>query len=185
MAALNEASLGRVYWYVQQADNQSLAILTAYRGENTKRDNESLHERLAHDLRSAGLGACKLWARWRECEDRSIPYGDCPPNKIVEVSEPVFAVVGITMELAHKLGNKYDQDAILFLGPKTQGKAILNFRDGSEDVIGTFRPERIAQAYSRTKGKTFFFVGFDYPPQTFAQAMIEQTMMRKAGAAPE
>lgn len=180
---LCEASLGRVYQHVLKASTKSLAILTAFRGGRSKNDNLDANKKLMGDIRSLGLGAFKLRGRWRECQDPSIPYDDCPQAKMLDVGEPSMGVVGIEKKQAARLGKKYDQDAIVYLGPETDGKAILIFKDGKELVIGAFKPQRIAQAYSKVKGKSFVFEGWEYPAQTHVEVLIEQAVAREAGEA--
>ena len=172
---LNEVSLGRVYQHVSKSDFQSMAIITAFRAGNTKKENLALNKKLGSELRSAGHGFFKLNGAWRECQNPDVAYKDCPEEDKIEVAEPGFGVVGIKKDVVARLVKKYGQDAAIYLGPETKGNAILIFKNGSEQVIGKFKPQKIAQAYSRVKGKTFVF---EWVVQSHTDALIEQSLTR-------
>lgn len=176
---LNEASLGRVYQHVMKADVKSLGIITAFRGKNTGKENAALNKKLGAEIRSAGHGFFRLRGHWRECQDKKVAYKDCPEKDLIDVVELSYGVVGISKELIAKLGRKYNQDSVVYLGPDTGGKAILIFKTGTEEKIGSFHPQKIAQAYSRVKGKTFIF---EWVVQSFSDALIEQVLTRNRGS---
>ena len=173
--ALTEASLGRVYQHVANASYKSMAIISAFRADRDERENLEMNERMGADLVSAGHGFFKLNGVWRECQDKGVAYRNCPPGRMIEVREVAMGVVGAKKALILRLVRKYDQDAAVYLGPDTNGDAILIYRDGSEKKIGSFKPSRVAQAYSRVKGKTFVF---EWVTQSYTDALIEQSMSR-------
>lgn len=182
---LTESSLSRVWQHVQNAEKKSVAILSAFRRVDaqgkpiSKAENMKRADRLMSTLRSKGYGPTKLIGHWRECTDQSIDYAKCPEDKLVETKEVTFAVVGIGKDEAHKLGNEYDQDAIIYLGPETKGKATLIFRDGGDLVLGDFSAAKIAQGYSRVRGRPFVFEGFDMRPESYIDAITEWVLTGK------
>lgn len=170
---LNEVSLGRVWHHVQKSAEESLGIVTAWRAGNSKRENQTLNQRLMGDIRSLGLGAFKLVGHWRECQDEGVPYEKCPDDQLVDSVEASFGVPGISRADILRLAKKYRQDAVVYMGPETRGSAILLFKDGNEMKIGKFSPGKIAQAYSKVRGGSFVFEGWDYPAQTHIESLIE------------
>jgi len=174
---LNEASLGRVYQHVKRSgDGGSLMLGTAYRADKTKKENQAANRKLLSDIKSQGLGAFKIIGNWRECQDDTIPYEKCPENEKVNSKESVFGVPGASLSFVKKMVRKYNQDAIVYLGPETKGKAFLVWRDGTMDKIGNgdFVPQKIAQGWSRVRGGHWTFEGFDYPAQSSVESIAEQ-----------
>jgi hypothetical protein len=157
---LNEASLGRVYSHLQAAGDKSFAILTSWRQGVTDKVNRANLGELEASVRSAGLGFFKLLGHWKE------------EGQEKATSEPSLFVPGASKALATKLGTKYNQDAVIYAGPDTNGKVTLVFRDGGEQNLGKFNPGKIAQAYSSLRGRTFTFEGWEYPAQTFVEGLI-------------
>ena len=179
--ALNEASLGRVYQHVKRAGKDgTLGIITAYRFANdknvkiTRKQNVAANRRLLQDIKSQGLGVFKLIGHWRECQDTSVEYEDCPEKDLVDVKEASFGVPGISRDLLLKLTKKYEQDASVYLGPDTGGKAVLLWKSGKVDKLGSFTPQKIAQGWSQVRGGHWTFEGFDYPAQSWVDALAEQ-----------
>jgi hypothetical protein len=161
--ALNEASLGRVYQhYLKSKDKNKggFAILTSWRVGNSPAQNKADLRALKGAIRAAGLGFSKMKGHWRE------------KGQPEATPEPSLFVSGISFKLAHKLGNKYDQDAVIYGGPETNDKVVLIHKSGSTQNIGKFHPQKIAQAYSSIKGKTFIFEGFEYIAQSFMETLI-------------
>ena len=78
--------------------------------------------------------------------------------------------------MAIKLCRKYEQDAVVYLGPEAKGDAVLLFKNGSSQSIGKFNPSKIAQAYSRVRGGSFVFEGWEYIAQTSGEALIDDSM---------
>lgn len=167
---LNEASLGRVYQHVKEG--QSFAILTSWRQNLPTAENKTNFKSLQNSIRSAGLGFFKLLGHWKE------------EGQDEATAEPSLFVPGISKELAHKLGNKFDQDAVVYSGPETEGNISLIFKSGSLQKIGKFSPSKVSQAYSSVKGKTFVFEGFEYIAQSYTETLIAYVYELKRGAKP-
>jgi len=160
---LDEASLARVYQHVNADKNvKSWGMVTAFRSLNTPKENRKLNKELEANIRNKKLGFFKVEGYWRECQDSNVNYADCPTEKLKDSIETTFFVPNISMKDVHTLGNKYDQDSILYGGDETKGNAHLIWRDGSHDDVGKFHPNIIQQAYSKMKGGNTF--GFNDKP---------------------
>jgi hypothetical protein len=175
LESLNEASLGRVFQHIKNAGEKSWAIITSWRAGIPKRENMSRMQKLKQGVRSLGLGFFGLKGHWRECQNPNIEYKECPSDKLIDSVEPSLWINGITKAQAKKMMTRYEQDAIVFSGPETKGKVSLMFRKGAPMNIGKFHPGAIAQAYSQVKGRPFKFEAFEYPAQSHAEALIEQS----------
>lgn len=179
-SAINEASLGRVYQHVKKDASDSFAIITAYRGQYTKSKNKSRNKELESQVRSLGLGFFKLQGYWLECQDDSMEYADCPDDmKVPSVEEALF-IPNISMKDAIRLGKNYDQDAIIYQGSETNDKVELVSKSGSSIMkLGDFHPNKIAQAFSKVKGRTFTFEGFRYNPTGMMSNMVFKQYLKE------
>jgi len=172
--ALNEASLGRVYQHVTKAGDKGFGIVTSWRAGKSKADNMADFKKLQGEVRSLGLGFFKLIGHWKECQDPDVAYDDCPEDDLVISKEPALFVPGITQSQISHLMKKHSQDAVVYAGPETKGAVVLLLRGGSPQKIGKFSPNKIAQAYSRVRGRAFAFEGFEYPAQSWSEKLLEQ-----------
>jgi len=156
---IDEASLGRVYQHVSGNKNvKSWGMITAFRYANNKNQNLDANKSLENDLRGKGLGFFRVEGHWQECQDKDVAYGDCPKDKLQDSTETSFFVPNIDKKDLHNLCKKYEQDAVVYGGEDTNKEATLLFKDGSEESVGTFKPDKVQQAYSKLKGgKTFAF----------------------------
>jgi hypothetical protein len=173
---LNEASLSRVYQHVQKAGDKGFGIVTSWRAGKVKAQNLRDFKKLKGEVRSMGLGFFKLIGNWRECQDPDVAYDDCPESELESSKEPALFIPGIDQAQIKQLMKKYSQDAVVYAGPETKGDVVLLLRGGSPTKIGKFSPGRIAQAYSRVRGRAFAFEGFEYPAQSWAEKLIEQSL---------
>ena len=158
---LDEVSMGRIYQHIISSDKtKSWGIVTAHRGELTSAENKRRNKELENELRNLGLGFAEIDGMWRECKDKEIDYSDCPDDKKVPTQEKSFFVPNISKKDIHKLGNKYEQDSVIYGGDDTDSNAHLIFKNGSEDSIGKFTANKISQGYSKMKGdRVFTFLG--------------------------
>jgi hypothetical protein len=174
--AIHEASLGRIWHHAQKSGANSFAMLTSWRQNLDKKENQKRFSILKSQVRNMGLGFNVLTGHWRECQDSTLPYDQCPEDQLVDAVEPSLFITGISMEQATNLGNDWDQDAVVFSGPETNGDVNLLFRDGSKMELGKFSPMSIAQAYSELKGgRTFRFEYLEWPTQGNVESLMEQT----------
>lgn len=182
--AIHEASLGRIMQHAQNAPEKGFAILTSWRQQYMRAQNLSRFAKLKGAIRGKGHGFNVLVGHWQECQDPAVPYEKCPPDQLVDATEPSLFVTGITLEDAKDLGNSYEQDAIIFAGPETGGKVQLVFKDGGTMDIGSFSPMAIAQAYSELRGgkkkaaRHFRFEYVEWPTQGQTEALLEQSFKR-------
>lgn len=172
-STLNEASLGRVYQHFQKAGKQSFAIVTAWKSgadEEAPGTNRANMKKLESTLRSQRLGFFDLKGHWRE---------EQPDGSFKDTFEPSFFVPGMTRDQAVKVLRQYNQQAVIYAGPETDGEVALIFDNGSEQKIGKFSPQKIAQSYSEVKGKSFVFEGFELLPSCFVEAQLKMTLDRQ------
>tara|TARA_Y100000310_G_scaffold290049_1_gene316925 strand:- start:613 stop:1281 length:669 start_codon:yes stop_codon:yes gene_type:complete len=162
---INEASLGRVYQHIKKQASKSFAIITAFRGGYSLKQNKSRNKKLGSNIRSLGFGFFKVKGYWVECQDESLEYKDCPDNMKVPVVEYAYFIPNIIKKDVVKLAKKYDQDAIIYQGEETDDKVELISKSGLSIMkLGKFSPDKIKQAYTQVKGHTFVFEGFEYQP---------------------
>jgi hypothetical protein len=179
---LYEVSLGRIWQHVEGADTKSFAIITSWRQEFSKKKNVKDFNALKSSIRSLGHGFVTVLGHWKECQDPTVAYKDCPEEQLVDATEPSLFVMGLSKEQAQTLASQAQQDAIVYAGPETNGKVNLLFNDGSDQEIGDFKPQTMGQAYSelvRSKKKavrSFAFEGFEYKVQGFIESLVEQEL---------
>lgn len=177
---LYEASLGRIWQHVENAENKSFAIITSWRQEHSRKKNVADFNSLKQLVRGLGHGFLTVLGHWKECQDPNVAYKDCPEEELVDATEPSLFVIGVAMDDVLNLAKKNQQDAIVYAGPETNGKVKLLFNDGSDMEIGDFKPQTMGQAYTelvRSKKKAarhFTFEGFEYKAQGYISSLIEQ-----------
>lgn len=165
---LDESSLSRIYRHVEQNPNGTWGTISAQRAALSPKENAQRTETLKRELRSRGYGFIPLEGHWRECQDSTIPYDQCPDDKLVDAVETSFFVPNISRDELTDLGNQFEQDGVLYGGPDTKNQAALLAKDGTLiDVIGRFKPNTVAQAFSRLKnGKPYVFSDEPRPSRT-------------------
>ena len=179
-SGISEASLGRVMQHAVRAKKVGFAILTSWRQSLSRKENLARFEKLKASLRDQSLGFNVLNGHWQECQDPTVPYDDCPEEELVDAIEPSVFVTGIDLTMAQQLGNQYDQDAVVYAGPDTDGQTTLVFRDGDQMNLGEFSPMSIGQAYSELKdGRSFRFEYLEWPTQGRTEALIESQFREK------
>lgn len=143
MNKLSESSLSRVWRHYQDPDTQ-IGILTAFRGEYDHETNLRRNRALAADIREQGLGFFFLDGFWIENQGT-------PEER--KVKEDSLFVIGKSKqgfaELIHRLGNKYEQEAVV---AKDENGTRLIFKDGSDMPLGELRPGRMGDIYSKLRG---------------------------------
>jgi len=157
--ALSEASLGRIYQHYKKSGEKSFAMLTAWKNGVSKDQNEKNMKTLKQMLQSAGHGYISMRGQWKD------PKGEIH-------GEPSFFVIGISKDEAIKIGEKFNQDAVVYSGPDTQGKVLVINQDGSSFDIGTFHPQKVADIYSSLKGHPFTFESSSLDNSFFTQVGI-------------
>lgn len=179
---LYEVSLGRIWQHVENAETKSFAIITSWRQEFSKKKNVKDFSALKASIRSLGHGFVTVAGHWKECQDPTVAYKDCPKDQLIDASEPSLFVMGLSKEAAQSLAKQSQQDAIVYAGPETGGKIMLLFNDGSDTEIGDFKPQTMGQAYTelvRSKKKAkrqFAFEGFECKVEGYVASLIEQEL---------
>jgi len=150
---INESSLSSVWQHFNDPD-RNVAILTAFRGEYTYEENVARNKTLAADLRKEGYGFFYVDGYWIENQ------GTENERKVSEDSIFVIAPSSSDSfaETIHKLGNQWDQDAVLV--KDRTGTRIIN-NDGSDFALGPIQPGKLGVLYTKLrnnkKANTFVF----------------------------
>jgi len=166
---LSESSLSRIWQHVEQNPNTSWALISPDRKGTTPEERKKRHKVMQQAIRSQDLGYIPVEGRWKECQDTSVDYDECPEDKLIDVKEDSYFIPNIPKGAAHKLGNAFDQDAVVYGGPDTDNSSQLVFRNGETLNLGAFNPDTIASAYSRIKGgRTFAFGDRNEPDSSIA-----------------
>ena len=150
---LTETSLSRVWQHFNDPD-RNVAILTAFRGEYDHDENVKRNRTLAAQIRQLGYGFFFVDGYWIENQGS-------PDEKHVS-EDSIFVIAPANKsnfaEQMHKLGNEYNQDAVLV---KDQDSVRLIFKDGGEQELGNLQPGKLAQAYTKLRtnkrSNTFVF----------------------------
>jgi hypothetical protein len=65
------------------------------------------------------------------------------------------------------------------MGEETGNKVELISKSGASIMkLGTFSPSKIAQAYTRIKGSTFTFEGFQYQPSGQMENLVFEALLK-------
>lgn len=177
---ISEASINRVAQHIKSTASKSFSIITAERDAFTNKENLGRNKKLESDIRSLGLGFFKLKGHWMECKDSKIDYSECPDDMKVPVVEISLFVPNITLKDTIRLAKKYNQDSAVYQGPETKNKVELISKSGSSIAkLGSFSPNSIGRAYSKVKGKSFTFEGFEWIPKGMLTNMALEAYLKK------
>lgn len=153
---LNETSLTRV---MRKSQKGGMAIMSAQRGDKSKKENKARSKQLEKDIRGAGLpGPTKVSGRYTENP------GTPDEKKVGEKSHVISSGKKGKRKFKkaiEKLGKKYNQDSVL-LQRKGGGSATLKGTSktswpgqGKNVKIGKMKPGRTGEFDTRVKNKTF------------------------------
>lgn len=153
---INESSLSRVWKHFE--NKNTVVILTAFRGDKSSSENIKNNKDIASKIKSEGFGYFFVDGYWIENK------GESDERKVSEDS--IFCIADETrsedlINLAHKLANEYNQDAIFV---KTANEVYLYFKNGDKDKLtGGLKPGKIGDFYTQLrnnkKSNTFVFEG--------------------------
>jgi hypothetical protein len=127
---------------------RSFGVISAYRSNLSKAQNQERHGQLVADLQKLGIRNVEsLKSQWDDME-----------TKVTHKEKSIF-IPNISFEALHKLGKKYDQDAVLFKDPS--GSVGVYFKDGTATMA--FDPKGAAAItksekpgeYSKGRGLSF------------------------------
>lgn len=185
---INEVKLARVWKHFES--DRTVVILTGFRGDKSREENERANKKIAGELRKAGFGFFYVDGFW--IENKGTP-------EEVKVSEDSIFVVAEPnksqelINLTHKLANDFEQDAV-FVDEKTGSLEGKNFVKTKEEVYlyysnghkekltSQFKPNKIGDFYTKLRGKgknsTFVFENAKNPKGFFA-SLVEKIELEK------
>jgi len=154
---LHESSLSRVNSHVK---NRNIGMITAHRGENTSKENQSNNKELENHIKTAGYGFIKVKGRYIE------NHGT---KNAKAVDEDSFLVIGKKgddkgelLSFLKKHGKHYNQDSILHksstdLNAKLHGTRKDGF-PGLNKIhdVGTFHANRAGEFHTAMRGHRSF-----------------------------
>lgn len=159
---MQESSLNRIR---QKDAKGGMAIMSAQRGDKSKKENKARSKQLDKDIRGAGLpGPTKVSGRYTENKGQKNERKVGERSSVVSSGKMGKKRFAKTMK---KLGKKYDQDAVL-LKKKTKGDAALvgtnksDFPGMNKRVkTGKMKPGRTGEFDTKVKNKTFTYESTD------------------------
>jgi hypothetical protein len=123
---------------------RSFGVISAYRSNLTKSQNQERHGQLIADLQKMGIrNVSPMKSQWEDMD-----------TKLVKHEKSVF-IPHISFEALQKLGKKYDQDAVLY--KDKSGSVGVYFKDGTATMA--FDPEGEAAVTKTTDPKKDFSRG--------------------------
>ena len=151
---LIETTLSRV-WKHSSNEEIPITIITAFRGENTEKNNIQLNKALAAEIKNAGYGYFFLKGYW--IENVGTEYEE-------KVGESSIFVVGNENDNGKLLGLtkkwiiKYKQEAALVKRCKTTIFELLS-NNGQSKIVGKLKPGVFNDIYSKIRrgNRTFIF----------------------------
>lgn len=148
-AKFNESSLARLYKHYKEHDS---GTISAYRGENTKEENQENNKKLKNFLLANGYAVTQIQGTYEETD----PKG----NKKV-VKEMSFIVIDIndTGKLKKVLttaGKRFKQEAITFSEKGGDYYLIMGFT-GEEIKLGSPMFGKDGKIISKISGRPFIF----------------------------
>ena len=153
---LDESSLSRIK---SKSDKGGIALMSASRGDKSKKENRARAKQLDKDIRGRGLGgATKVTGSYMEKGD------DGKERKVKERSHVISSVKMGKRKFkkeVKKLGKKYGQDSVLTQTKKT-GTLSATRKGGlgkSKNIkLGKIKPQgKNPEGQSQIKGKTFTY----------------------------
>ena len=153
---LDESSLSRIK---SKSDKGGIALMSASRGDKSKKENRARAKQLDRDIRGRGLGgATKVTGSYMEKGD------DGKERKVKERSHVISSGKMGKRKFkkeVKKLGKKYGQDSVLTQTKKT-GTLSATRKGGlgkSKNIkLGKFKPQgKNPEGQSQIKGKTFTY----------------------------
>jgi hypothetical protein len=154
---IDETSLNRVR---SKSEKGGMAIMSAQRGDKSKKENKARSKQLEKDVRGAGLpGPTKVSGRYTENP------GTSQEKKVGEKSHVVSSgKMGKRKfkKAITKLGKKYNQDSVL-IQKKPEGSAQLVGTnkswpgEGKRVKVGKMNPGKTGEFDTKVKNKTFTY----------------------------
>ncbi len=168
LRTLLEASLTRIW---RDFNHNEFCIITAWRDQGDV-DNKSNFKMIKADIRQYGFGYIRIDGVGQEEHDGEIKAVVEPSLFVKNVKkggEPLTSSEEFERIMV-EIAEKYNQWGIVLSHPD-KGTRLIALKDDNGNKISpnvdmefkTFHPMKIAQFFSRLKGKTFTFEMFKYP----------------------
>jgi len=155
--SIQETSLNRVR---SKSEKGGMAIMSAQRGDKSKKENKARSKQLEKDIRGAGLpGPTKVSGRYTE--NPGTPQEKKVGEKSHVVSSGKMGKKKFKKAIT-KLGKKYNQDSVL-IQKKPKGSAQLVGTnkswpgEGKRVKVGKMNPGRTGEFDTKVKNKTFTY----------------------------
>ena len=160
--SIQETSLNRVR---SKSEKGGMAIMSAQRGDKSKKENKARSKQMEKDIRGAGLpGPTKVSGRYTENP------GTPQEKKVGEKSHVVSSgKMGKRKfkKAVEKLGKKYDQDSVL-IQRKPKGSATIKGTSktswpgkGKNVKVGKMNPGKTGEFDTKVKNKTFTYEEYE------------------------
>jgi len=158
---LSETSLNRVR---SKSEKGGMAIMSAQRGDKSKKENKARSKQLEKDIRGAGLpGPTKVSGRYTENP------GTSQEKKVGEKSHVVSSgKMGKKKfkKAITKLGKKYDQDSVLVQKKPKGGAQLVGTNkswpgEGKRVKVGKMNPGKTGEFDTKVKNKTFTYEEYE------------------------
>jgi hypothetical protein len=158
---LSETSLNRVR---SKSEKGGMAIMSAQRGDNSKKENKARSKQLEKDIRGAGLpGPTKVSGRYTENP------GTDQEKKVGEKSHVVSSgKMGKRKfkKAITKLGKKYNQDSVLIQKKPKGGAQLVGTNkswpgEGKRVKVGKMNPGKTGEFDTKVKNKTFTYEEYE------------------------
>jgi len=158
---LSETSLNRVR---SKSEKGGMAIMSAQRGDKSKKENKARSKQLEKDIRGAGLpGPTKVSGRYTENP------GTSQEKKVGEKSHVVSSgKMGKRKfkKAITKLGKKYNQDSVLIQKKPKGGAQLVGTNkswpgEGKRVKVGKMNPGKTGEFDTKVKNKTFTYEEYE------------------------
>lgn len=143
---VNESSYSRILQHIQ--NNDTFAVVSAFRGSNSDDENMKLHKQLKGDVRAKGYGFIE--------QKSGYSYSEPGTGEEGTVDEMSLFIPKISEKEALTLGRKYDQETIIFKDNKkfvlincSTGGVDMTFKKSSDGRDITFDPSVLKYAFSQ------------------------------------
>ena len=154
---MQESSMSRLK---AKADKGGTAVMSASRGDKSRKENSERAKKLDRDIRSKfGKGATKVSGRYMEKDEKT--------GKETKVKERSHVISSGKMgkrkfkKAVKALGKKYGQDAVITQQKGSKDATLKRTRKGGlpkrNIKLGKKRPGRTGDNDTRIKGKTYTY----------------------------
>ena len=154
---MQESSMSRLK---AKADKGGTAVMSASRGDKSRKENSARAKKLDRDIRSKfGKGATKVSGRYMEKDEKT--------GKEIKVKERSHVISSGKMgkrkfkKAVKSLGKKYGQDAVITQQKGSKDATLKRTRKGGlpkrNIKLGKMKPGRTGDNDTRIKGKTYTY----------------------------